>query len=181
MKIKTKTPLKYKQNKKLKKLNDLVQLRLKDLWHNAELPLAGPSECTAEQYQLLFKLVTVKNLFNLEALAVENSRQIEFLEDLIHQWQKAQQEIVEKCTEHLNTSEKKFTDERAIRNEVVRTYNNFVNFGQFAKSEDIKAWNKDLPEGLRGSHTKYEIRTKLLESGKTSTSIKEKKKPMEKK
>ena len=181
MKPKTKTPPKYKQNKNLKKLNDLVELRLKDVWHDAELPLAGPSQLTATHYELLFKLVSIKNLYNLEALAVENARQIEFLENLIQQWQEAQQKIVEQYTEHLNKSEKKFTDERAVRNEVVRTYNNFVNFGQLGKSEDIKAWNKDLPEGLRGSHTKYEIRTKLLESGKTSTSIKEKKKPKEKK
>jgi len=171
--MKVKTP---KKNKKLEKLNSLVEHRLIDIWKVAELPPEGPNELTIDQVLILYKLMAVRNLYNLEALAVENSRQIGFLEDLIHQWQEAQQKIVEQYTEHLNIAEKKFTDERAVRNEVVRTYNNFVHFGQFAKSEDIKAWNKDLPEGLRGSHTKYEIKTKLLESGKTSTSIKEKKK-----
>jgi len=174
--MKVKTPKKNKKNKKLEKLNSLVEHRLIDIWKVAELPPEGPNELTIDQVLILYKLMAVRNLYNLEALAVENSRQIGFLEDLIHQWQEAQQKIVEQYTEHLNIAEKKFTDERAVRNEVVRTYNNFVHFGQFAKSEDIKAWNKDLPEGLRGSHTKYEIKTKLLESGKTSTSIKEKKK-----
>ena len=174
--MKVKTPKKNKKNKKLEKLNSLVEHRLIDIWKVAELQPEGPNELTIDQVLILYKLMAVRNLYNLEALAVENSRQIGFLEDLIHQWQEAQQKIVEQYTEHLNIAEKKFTDERAVRNEVVRTYNNFVHFGQFAKSEDIKAWNKDLPEGLRGSHTKYEIKTKLLESGKTSTSIKEKKK-----
>ena len=120
--------------------------------------------------------MSVRNLYNLEALAVENSRQIDFLEALIGQWQIAQKQLVDKFTEQLNKSDERFEKERAIRNEVVRTYNNFVHFGQLADPEDIKKWNKDLPEGLRGSHQRYEIKTKLLESGKTSTSIKEKKK-----
>lgn len=176
MTVKLKPPKKYKQNKKLVELNNKVEKRLLDFWKVGKLPNGGPNQLTIEQTSILYKLMAVRNLYNLEALAVENSRQILFLEDLISQWQIAQSQIVEKYTEQLNISEKKFEDERKIRNEVVRTYNNFVHFGQLADPADIKLWNKDLPEGLRGSHQKYEIKTKLLESGKTSTSIKEKKK-----
>jgi len=176
MTAKLKPPKKYKKNKKLVELNNKVEKRLLDFWKVGKLPSGGPNQLTIQQTSILYKLMAVRNLYNLEALAVENSRQILFLEDLISQWQIAQTQIVEKYTEQLNISEKKFEDERKIRNEVVRTYNNFVHFGQFADPEDIKKWNKDLPEGLRGSHQKYEIKTKLMESGKTSTSIKEKKK-----
>ena len=174
--MKAKTPKKYKKNKKLDKLNSLVEHRLIDMWKVAELPPGGPNQLTLDQAVILYKLMSVRNLYNLEALAVENSRQIDFLEALIGQWQIAQKQLVDKFTEQLNKSDERFEKERAIRNEVVRTYNNFVHFGQLADPEDIKKWNKDLPEGLRGSHQRYEIKTKLLESGKTSTSIKEKKK-----
>ena len=177
--MKAKAPKKYKKNKKLEKLNSLVEHRLIDIWKVAELPPGGPNQLTLDQAVTLYKLMSVRNLYNLEALAVENSRQIDFLEDLIGQWQTAQSQIVEKYTEQLEKSEKRFVEERQIRNEVVRTYNNFVHFGQLADPAEIKQWNKDLPEGLRGSHQRYEIKTKLLESGKTSTSIKEKKKPKE--
>ena len=166
--MKAKTPKKYKKNKKLEKLNNIEDIKL-NLSESLELSIHEEVGL-----QNLLNTLEFKNLYNLEALAVENSRQIDFLEALIGQWQIAQKQLVDKFTEQLNKSDERFEKERAIRNEVVRTYNNFVHFGQLADPEDIKKWNKDLPEGFQKSE--YVEKTKLLESGKTSTSIKEKKK-----
>jgi len=172
MTVKLKQPKKYKQNKKLVELNNKVEKRLLDFWKVAELPKGGPNQLTIEQTSILYKLMAVRNLYNLEALAVENSRQILFLEDLISQWQIAQSQIVKKYTEQLSISEKKFEDERQTRNEVVRTYNNFAYFGKLADPEKVKKWNKEIPESIHGSHVKYKIKTKLMESGKVITEVK---------
>ena len=47
--MKAKTPKKYKKNKKLEKLNSLVEHRLIDMWKVAELPPGGPNQLTLDQ------------------------------------------------------------------------------------------------------------------------------------
>ena len=172
MTAKLKPPKKYKKNKKLVELNNKVEKRLLDFWKVGKLPPGGPNQLTIEQTSILYKLMAVRNLYNLEALAVENSRQILFLEGLINQWQEAQEDIINRYNKELDKANKRFEEERGIRNEVVRTYNNFAYFGHLADPEKLKKWNKEIPESIHGSHVKYKVKTKLMESGKVVTEVK---------